>query len=150
MNIEIEVKKLEKNRLLKTDEEIKNFEEAIDNIVEINDINSVEYLCRGFDDYTEYPEIMYGLLHTIEDYEGIDALIQIAKITTIILPRAKSWVKRIHYGILNSNKDRILYIEALKSVDKLTRENIIQLLVEIKLEDSKLFEVKINEILKEI
>ena len=61
MNILHEVRILNENKLLRTNEEIEKFECAIENILSNEDYKDIKYLCTGFDDNTEDDEVMFEI-----------------------------------------------------------------------------------------
>jgi hypothetical protein len=117
MNIKDEIQKLQKNRLLKNKNEVHDFEEAIENILSFRDVKLVKDLCSGFDDQTEDYEVMFGLVHVIEDFTGEEGLYEMAKAIPDMLPRAKEWVTVLHYRILIDDPSRELYTKVLKNIN---------------------------------
>lgn len=150
MDIKAEVQILQQNRLLRNVNEVQNFEKAIENIMSLKDIKLIQDLCTGFDDQTEQHEVMFGLLHAIEDFEGEEGLLEIAKAIPIMLPHAKEWAVILHYGILNDGPSRKQYGKILSQVNLLVRNTIIGILKEIKAEDPDRFENSVDEILSSI
>ncbi|MGG1516932.1 Imm30 family immunity protein [Paenibacillus oryzisoli] len=71
MHIENVVQMLVENRLLRNEQEIVHFEEAIATISKENKVENIKYLCLGFDDKTEKDEVMFGLVHAIEAYDNV-------------------------------------------------------------------------------
>lgn len=65
MDKESYIKVLKENRKLKNDNEIEIFEDAIEKLLETND---VKCLYCGFDNDTEEEEVMFGLVHAVESY----------------------------------------------------------------------------------
>lgn len=66
VNVRSALNKIYHNRLLQTPEEIAAFEQALKNLISVADVSSIRDLCKGFDDETEVPEIMFGLVHCVE------------------------------------------------------------------------------------
>lgn len=150
MDVKAEVLKLQKCRLLRNTSEVNDFESAIENIVSLNDAKFIRDLCTGFDDKAEDSEVMFGLIHAIEDFEGEESLIETAKAIPYMLPHAKEWAVILNYRILNHEPSRKLYIEALKKVDASVRGTIVEILEEIKSEDPVRFEDSVNEVMKNL
>jgi hypothetical protein len=150
MNIKDEIQKLQQNRLLKNVDEVHDFEEAIENILFLKDVRLVKDLCSGFDDQTNDDEVMFGLVHAIEDFEGEEGLLEMAKAIPDMLPHAKEWVTTIHYRILNHEPSRELYTKVLTKVNLKTKAIIVGILKEIKDEDPERFENSVNQILSGI
>ncbi len=147
MDVHSEILKLQNSRLLKNKIEVNNFESAIENIVSLNSSKFIKDLCTGFDDKTEDSEVMFGLIHAIEDFEGEEGLLEMAKAIPSMLPHAKEWATILNYRILNHEPSRRLYIQVLKKVDVQVKNTIIQIIKEIKAEEPARFEASANEIL---
>ncbi|MGG4124815.1 Imm30 family immunity protein [Bacillus licheniformis] len=142
------------NRLLRNSDEINEFESAIANIVKLEDADHIEYLCQGFDDYTEEDEVMFCLIHAIESYDnkfdGEITLKKFAKAVPSMLPHAKEWSKIMHKRILNHEPSRVTYSKILKDLDKEIQSKIIDQLVEIKNKNPKRFEASANQIIEHL
>lgn len=147
MEIKDEILKLQKSRLLRNKIEVNNFESAIENIVSLNDAKLIKDLCNGFDDQTEDHEVMFRLVHAIEDFEGEEGLLEMAKSIPSTLPHAKEWAIILNYRILNHEPSRKLYVNILQKVDKSVKDIIVEILKEIKAEDPARFEDSVNEVL---
>lgn len=149
MNIKDETKKLQQNRLLRTSSEVYNFEQAIENILSLKDVNLIKNLCKGFDDQTSDHEVMFGLVHAVESFEGEEGLLVMAEAIPDMLPKAKEWVQTLHYRILNHEPSRHMYAKVLTNVNLNVKNLIIGILEEIKNEDPNSFENAVNELLLE-
>lgn len=150
MDIKTEIFKLQKNRLLRNATEVNEFESAIENIISLKDVKLVKDLCSGFDDQTEDHEVMFGLVHAIEDFEGEEGLIEMTNAIPSMLPHAKEWATILNYRILNHEPSRKLYVNVLKKVNKSVKDIVIGILKNIKLEDLARFENSVNEVLSSI
>lgn len=62
INIESATQQLRDNRLMKDTEQIKLFEEALEEIGAEENVAHIAALCQGFDDNTEHQEVMFGLV----------------------------------------------------------------------------------------
>jgi hypothetical protein len=147
MDIAAEILRLQKSRLLRNSLEVRDFESAIENIVSLKDYSLIKDLCTGFDDKTENHEVMFGLVHVIEDFEGEEGLFEMVNAVPSMLSHAKEWATILNYRVLNHEPSRELYIQVLKKVDVQVKNTFIQILKEIKTEDPARFEVSVNEIL---
>ncbi|APM39140.1 Imm30 family immunity protein [Clostridium kluyveri] len=151
MDINIEAKKLKDNRLLKTEEEIRNFEQAVENIISMKDVNNIKYLCLGFDDSTEHDEVMFGLIHAIESYDKMfgaeEALAKLAEAIPDMYPHAKEWVKVLHKRILNDAPSRKIYVKVISNSDSSIKKTVIDLFSDIMEKNPSKFEMAVNEFL---
>ena len=143
--------RLVENRLLRTFDEIKSFEETIAKIITYKDVTHISILCSGFDDLTEQDEVMFGLIHAVEYYISIAdpeiVLEKIAMSAKIMLPQAEEWYKILQIRILNNNKTRDIYKKVIKELDKEQQIIVISQLEKIKHEEKTRFEEKINYVL---
>ncbi|MDF2904203.1 MAG: hypothetical protein K0S25_1841 [Bacillus sp. (in: firmicutes)] len=146
MNLNEEIQKLQKNRLLRNVNEVHDFEEAIQNIISLQDVNLVKDLCSGFDDQTNEHEVMFGLIHAIEEFEGEQGLFEMAKAIPDMLPHAKEWATILHYRILNHAPSRQLYAKVLTKINLRAKNIIVGILKEIKNEAPERFESNVNEL----
>lgn len=147
MDIKDEILKLQKSRLLRNTDEVNDFELAIENIVSQKDVKLIKDLCSGFDDQTEDHEVMFGLVHAIEDFEGEEGLLEMIQAISSMLPHAKEWATILNYRILNHEPSRTLYINVLKKVDKSVKDIAVGILEEVKAEDPTRFENSVNKVL---
>lgn len=153
MDVKSELNKIYTNRLLQSQEEIDAFEEALGNLICLEDNSVITELCMGFDDDTEQYEIMFGLVHGIEHLykENIEeGLYLIALAIPSVIDRAREWMEVLHYRILNHEQVRIIYGSVLSKLDDRTKEIIINLLGDIKSEDPNMFSNSVDEVLKAI
>ena len=107
----------------------------------------------GFDDDTDKYEVMFGLVHGIEQLykdrieEGLNL---IALAVPKVINRAEEWMEVLHYRILNHEQVRITYGKVLSKMDNKTKEIIINLLTNIKDEDPDMFGNSVDEVLKSL
>ncbi|GGO00232.1 Imm30 family immunity protein [Saccharibacillus kuerlensis] len=150
MDVQIELEKVYDNRLLRTENEIREFEKAIENLISLKDASIIGDLCKGFDDATEHHEVMFGLVHGIEYLyqQNVDeGLYLIAFSVPSMIRHAKDWAEIMHYRILNHPQVRKSYAHVLSIIDEKTRKEIFEFLIEIKEEDPEEFEDSVNEVL---
>ncbi len=152
MNIDNIIKNLFKNRLMRDDKEIDEFEESLGEINHLSNVDYIAELCKVFDDKTEHHEVMWGLVHLIESFDAEfgseQTLKQIIKATPYMLNTAKEWIKILNHRILNDEPSRIAFSKSLCNTEEDTKHIVLNLLDEIKQEDSHKFEVYVNEVFK--
>lgn len=151
MNILDEVKILNENKLLRTNEEIEKFECAIENILNNEDYKDIKYLCTGFDDNTEDDEVMFGLIHAIESYDRIADMKLTLKEFIHSIPSvhsyAKEWIKIMNKRILNDENSLKEYIEIAKNCDEKLKLILIELMNEVKKDNPERFSQPVNKFL---
>ncbi len=85
------IKILQENRLMKTPQEINLFEETLEKLAKYPDDKHLKDLHLILDDNCEHPEIMFSLLHFLEDFETqqqIQAFIEVIPHLMITAPDA--------------------------------------------------------------
>lgn len=151
MDILVELTELKSNRLLRDESEVEKFENTIENILALKDVNHIEILCQGFDDLTENDEVMFGLIHAIESYDKIVSseisLKVLANSIPKMLPHAKEWLKILHKRILNHEPSRNIYKKIIPSLNNDIQKYIVSLLISIKEKNPNRFEENVNSIL---
>jgi hypothetical protein len=127
------VRRLESNSLLGTPEQVAAFDEALQELAGAGGMGAEELadLFSVFDDRCEDEEVMYGLLHLIEDSDLRDMLRAFIAAAPGMAEKARGWVNVFHYRILNSDRARAQYGELLAGSDADTRDLIRRLLTEI-------------------
>jgi hypothetical protein len=63
------LKILQENRLLKTPQEIKLFEETLEKIAKYPKDDNLKELHLILDDNCEHPDVMFSLVHFLEDFD---------------------------------------------------------------------------------
>ncbi|MBY6269808.1 Imm30 family immunity protein [Parageobacillus thermoglucosidasius] len=153
MDIKSEIKKVYDNRLLKTEKQAEEFEQALTILCEYGDVSIVKDLILAFDDNTEDHEVMFSLVHSIERlYKSKveEGLKLIATSVPAVISYGREWIEILHYRILNHPHVRSIYAKVLESIDIQTRNIIKDLLVDIKQEDPELFGKSVDEVLDNI
>ncbi|MDA1533798.1 MULTISPECIES: Imm30 family immunity protein [Bacillus cereus group] len=155
MDIKSHLKRLYDNRLLENENEneIRDFNESLMEVIEYNDVSVITDLCLVLDDETEQFEVMFGLIHGIESlYKNNieEGLVCIAKAVPKMINSAKEWVEILHYRILNHPQVRLAYGKVLSEFDPSITISIKELLIDIKNEDPDMFSESVNEVIKSI
>lgn len=149
-----QIKLLRENKLLRTNEEIANFENALENILSYNDYKDIEFLCTGFDDNTDDHEVMFSLIHAIDSYDKfVDIELNLKAFLNsvlVIYPYAKEWLIIMNVRILNNQETLEHYIKVVKTCDKELKNLLIQLINEIKNENPKQFAVTADKFISSI
>lgn len=149
MNDEELTQKLIDNRLLKNEEEIAAFEQAISSILDLKEVNLIRSMCLGFHDATENDEVMFGLIHAIESYDDFfdseQSLNELAGSLPYMLSHAKEWAKTLHKRILNHEPSFKEYKKVISTADDSVKEMVLQVLNEIKERNPRRFEPSVDE-----
>lgn len=150
MDVQNELERVYNNRLLRTENEIREYEKAIENLISLKDVSIIGDLCKGFDDATEQHGVMFGLVHGIEYlyHQKVDEGLYLIAISVPDMIRdGKDWAEIMHYRILNHPQVRKSYAHVLSRVDEKTKKEVFELLTGIKEDDPEEFGDSVNEVL---
>lgn len=142
---------LKENRLLRNNEEIERFENALENILNNKNYKDIKYLCSAFDDNTENDEVMFELIHAIESYDSIfeiqDTMTEFVKFIPDVISHAREWTKILIKRILNDENSLQVYTEVFNSCDNNVKAILINLMNEIKVDNPNRFQCSVDMIL---
>ena len=142
-----QIQQLIKSRKLSTDEEYVLFEGALQALHLNITIDDIAEICKAFDDDTKDDEVMFGIIHLIEQLQGEEYLKKIA-ICTPDMKEAHDWAMTLNKRIINSQKYFEKYIEIIGDLEKEYKEKILKLLVDVKNDNPKKFGDKINMLIE--
>ena len=146
--------KLYKNRLMSTYEEISAFEEAMESLYNLENIENIKYFCNAFDDRTEEKSVMFSLVHGIENYDNIFgkemATSKFLDSVEDMALNAPEWLEIMILRILNDNQSRIVFIEQLKNKHYNTKDIIVKIIKNLIQSDFEKFNDSGNEVLNKI
>ncbi len=149
-DIKLLTQQLRDNRLMKNNEQIGLFEEAVEQISYEENVKDISALCQGFDDSTEHSEVMFGLIHTIEGYDRLssptEAISNFIQAAPTMLPQAADWLRTMLVRILNDTDSRLLFSQLLATSSPSSKEPIRAILQKISADDPAKFEAKVSEV----
>ena len=131
-------KELIATKKLETNDEIERFEKVIESIIEVKELEDISILVKGFENETEDEEVMFGLVHSIDEYDEIFGMENCASYLLdgfkyMINNNADYWIDIFMIRILNSDEARAAYENVLRekgTVIKSIVRNSINRLVE--------------------
>jgi len=154
MNSEKEAQRLFNNRLMQTDEEITSFEEAMNLLYEVEDIENIKYFCKAFDDNTHEPPVMFSLVHGIENYDNIfgkeTATSKFLDSIHYMQPSAPEWLETMILRNLNHDPSREVLIEQLKDKNTETKNIVKEVISKLIQRKPEKFEQTGSEVLANI
>jgi hypothetical protein len=150
MDVNSYIKDLQKNKLLRTQEECEGFDNALEKLSNYKGQEIIEDLFLVFDDSTKEEEVMFGLIHFLEDYEMNSYLNGLVKSLPKMMQNAKEWATILNKRILNSEPYRNAYAEVIKIMEEHYKKLVIDLMNEIKLDNPKKFESSVNDFISKI
>ena len=100
---------LKQNNKLRTESELRNFDEALRNLAKQPvDARLLPDLFSIFDDTAEHLPLMWGLVHYIESFETKRQLVALIQATPMLLSRARTWSRILYTRVLNGDTTRNL------------------------------------------
>ncbi|MCU5584370.1 Imm30 family immunity protein [Bacillus toyonensis] len=150
MDYQSEIKRLYSCRFLKNQSECEEFDSVLENLADCDDEKLIKELCIVFEDETQEEEVMFGLVHFIEDFEMGKYLTEMPKALPKMVENAKEWAMLLNIRILNNDLYRSEYAKILVGMNNDIKLTVINLLNEIISDDPKRFEGVANEILSEL
>jgi hypothetical protein len=124
------IKILQENRLMKTPQEIKLFEETLEKIAKYPNDDNLKELHLILDDNCEHPDIMFSLVHFLEDFDLQKQIPAFIEVIPQLMITAPEWTKIIHYRIMNDESACKLYHNSLELANQKTPHFLYQLLLE--------------------
>ena len=124
---------LQKNNDLTSYEKVLAFDECLGILSEINGIGKQDIvsLFQVFTDKTGNEEVMFGLVHFIEDFQ-LDLIVEsFIEAVPKMNSKASEWTKTFHYRILNSEAAREVFKLNIKNANMETKRIIQTILLEI-------------------
>ncbi len=131
---------LHETRLMRSVEEGEAFERAAEQLARRMDSRDLAGMLLAFDDRTEQPERMWGLLHLVEDFD--DEVFAGAYLGTVsaATPDAREWMETLLIRQLNSESARATLTKQATTAAPDTREALFGLLAGIAAMDSPVAE----------
>ncbi|MED4456391.1 Imm30 family immunity protein [Metabacillus fastidiosus] len=150
MDIRPEIKRLYDCRLLTNELEYEEFDNILEKLADCTDEKIIKELCMVFDDETEEEEIMFGLVHLIEDFDMEKYLTEMPRALPKMIENAKEWAMILNRRILNDDLYRAEYAKIITHMNDDKKLTVINLLNEIISDNPKRFENIANEILSQV
>ena len=114
--------RLRESRLMRTDEEVAIFIAALDELAERRRQTDLPALHKAFDDQTQHLEVMWTLVHLIEDFDyqaGANALMSALP---EMMPTAYDWMELLVIRTLNSDVARPMLMDAFRPSSRVEQE----------------------------
>ncbi len=121
---------LRENRLMKTSEEARVFEEVLEAIAEHPDEKYLQELHLVLDDECEHHEVMFGLVHFLESFDMQKQIETFIDVMPQLMITAPEWTQIIHYRIINNESACKIYQNSLKLSNQVKPHFLYRLLEE--------------------
>ncbi|QFS47686.1 Imm30 family immunity protein [Nostoc sphaeroides] len=136
---------LRENRLMQTQQQVTNFENALAEIADNPDEQNLSAYHLVLDDQCQQPEVMFSLIHFLESFDIEEQIAAFIKVVPQLMINAPEWTRIIHDRILNDDSACQVYQKLLHSANLNTPHFLYHLL-----EESIVNKLKIKERLSSI
>ena len=113
------------NRLLRSPEEVKNFDDALGAYAKRLSAGDLPDLYSVLDDATENHEVMFGLVHLIEDFEPLPSFRAFLAAIPRMKLNASHWVETLVLRIFNDDQTRDMFLAELHSAPEESRAQVL-------------------------
>jgi hypothetical protein len=143
------------NRLMRNFEETEQFEEAMNKLYSEENLENIPFYCEAFDDDTEHREVMFGMIHGIENYDNIfSSEVVMKKLIDSVFyfnNNSNDWQEIIFLRIVNDENSRNILTSILKiNPNNEIINKVILILKRIINRDKNKFQNNVNEIFNRI
>lgn len=107
---------------LRNEDEVTRFEDALAEVAALDDPDAIPELTELLDDSSDRPEVMFSIVHLIEDFEFGEYFSRLLPVLPRLSQRAPYWATVLHTRILNSPQARGIYAEEARRADPAARE----------------------------
>ena len=107
---------------------IELFEEVLADVAALNDPTCIVLLCSLFDDHEEFDELMFSVIHTIENFDDTTYASELVKAAPGLCNNSPRWASIIFMRVLNSENSTTALVDALQHGTDEQRESIHSLM----------------------
>ncbi|SDL29126.1 Immunity protein 30 [Paenibacillus jilunlii] len=150
MNMYPGIAQLYHNRLLRTELECEAFDLALEGLAGDTEDAVIHQIFNVFDDDTEQEDVMFGLVHFVESYQMEMYLTQLLESLPDMLENARNWAIVLNQRILEDDLCRREYADIAAGMTPRIKRSLAFLLEEIKEDNPRLYERKVNAILGQL
>lgn len=150
MNMYPGIARLYENRLLRTELEFEQFEQALESLAGDMEDAVIQQIFKVFDDETEQEEVMFSLVHFVESYQLEMYLTQLLESLPDMLDSARNWAIILNKRILNDDGSLKDYAAIASGMPPRVKQSLAFLLEEIKEDNPRRFGRKANYILSRL
>jgi hypothetical protein len=106
---------LEANRLLRSPDEVAQFEQMLEALAQNPDPKELPGLHLILDDGCEQPEVMFSLVHFLESFEVQQQVQAFIQVMPDLAERAAAWTAILHARIVNDAIAKAAFDEKMQS-----------------------------------
>ncbi|NJR65631.1 MAG: hypothetical protein HC772_10410 [Leptolyngbyaceae cyanobacterium CRU_2_3] len=108
---------LEKNRLLRSPDEVALFEQTLEKLTQNPDSKDLPSLHLILDDACEQPEVMFSLVHFLESFEVQEQVQAFIQVMPDLVKRAAEWTAILHSRMMNDAIAKAEFEGKVRSMD---------------------------------
>lgn len=131
MRLPAAIATLRRIKLEQSDDYVARFEEALADIAAMNDPTCIVLLSTFFDDDAEFDELMFSIIHTIENFDDVTYATSLIKAAPDLCEKAPRWASIVFMRVLNSPTSTAALIDALRDGTDEQRESVRSLMRKI-------------------
>ncbi len=108
---------------------VERVEDLLGQVAALNDPDCIGKLLPFFEDDAEYDELMFSIIHTIENFDDETYVREVSNHLGDFFAHSPRWAVIVHMRILNSAPTLSAYSERIKSLtvqERLTVRNVLQ------------------------
>lgn len=154
MDLQSDINELRKMRFLGEEDNIDVFEDILSQIYYNGDITLIKELCLIFVDDIDFPSasesIMKTILHICKKCGNDDGMIELVNNMDRMFPQGKNCAEKLTRMILNNELYTNPFINALNKAEYSKRNQIVNILNEIKDYNSERYKEKVDLVLQSI
>lgn len=113
------------------EDNIEEFEELVYEASEGYKKEMLAPLLKSLDDNCEYEEVMFGLVHTLEQFSFDDYFMELGGLLPELFAKNPKWIMRLHTRIINAPSVFNDYLAKYRSLGKEQRAVLVELLTEV-------------------
>ncbi len=121
---------LRENRLMQTQQQVTNFENALAQIADNPNEQNLSAYHLVLSDRCEQPEVMFSLIHFIESFDIEEQIAAFIQIIPQLMTDAPEWTRIMHNRIINDDSACQVYQKLLHSANINTPHFLYHLLEE--------------------
>ncbi len=130
MSDDILISTLKASKLMRSRDEVLNFDNALAELAQNTVDVDLEELYLVLDDNCEHENVMWGVVHFLESFDVKEQLQALLNVVQKLAYEAPGWTEIIHYRIFNDEPSRFLYQDMLRSADLNTQQVVTRILEE--------------------
>ena len=131
MSLPAAIATLRQIQLERREDYVACFEDVLGDVAEMNDPTSIVLLCSFFDDNEEFDELMFSIIHTIENFDDTTYASELVNAAPSLCARSPRWASIVFMRILNSQNSTTALVAALRNGTDEQRDSIHALMRKI-------------------